>query len=71
MRGEGEISGTRQSGLPRFSVARLPEDAELLEVARADLEWMLARYGRLDAPELAPMADLAGRRFGPEGIRQS
>lgn len=71
MRGEGEISGTRQSGLPRFSVARLPEDAELLESARADLDWMLDRYGRLDAPQLAPMADLAGRRFGPEGIRQS
>ena len=71
MRGEGEISGTRQHGLPRFSVARLPEDAELLEVARTDLNELLGKYGSLEAPELGPLADLAGRRFGPEGIRQS
>jgi len=71
MRGEGEISGTRQSGLPRFRVARLPEDADLLELARFDLEDLLSRHGGLDAPEVAPLADLAGRRFGPEGIRQS
>ena len=31
LRGEGELTGTRQSGLARFRFARLPEDAELLE----------------------------------------
>ena len=30
LRGEGEILGTRQSGLPRFKVAGLPDDAPLL-----------------------------------------
>ena len=35
LRGEGELTGTRQSGLARFRFARLPEDAELLERARA------------------------------------
>ena len=35
LRGEGEILGTRQSGLPRFRVAELPEDASLLVEARA------------------------------------
>src|SRR5919197_4328694 len=34
LRGEGELTGTRQSGLARFDFARLPEDAELLERAR-------------------------------------
>src|ERR687890_762428 len=34
LRGEGEMLGTRQSGLAQFRVARLPEDAELLEGAR-------------------------------------
>ena len=34
LRGEGEMIGTRQSGLAQFRVARLPEDAELLD-ARA------------------------------------
>ena len=37
MRGEGEIAGTRQHGLPRFRVASLPRDIELLEAARQDL----------------------------------
>ena len=35
LRGEGELLGTRQSGLAAFRVARLPEDAELLDRARA------------------------------------
>jgi len=40
MRGEGEIAGTRQHGLPRFRVASLPRDVELLEAAREDLRGM-------------------------------
>ncbi len=40
MRGEGEITGTRQHGLPRFRVASLPRDIELLEAARQDLAEM-------------------------------
>ena len=36
LRGEGDVLGTRQHGLPEFRVARLPEDAELLELARAE-----------------------------------
>ena len=35
LRGEGEVLGTRQHGLPRFRVAELPEDAALLAEARA------------------------------------
>lgn len=69
MRGEGEIAGIRQHGLPRFAVARLPRDEALLEAARADLD-RLAEGGDLDRPELGPMCELAGRRFGPEGIRR-
>jgi len=40
MRGEGEVAGTRQHGLPRFAVASLPRDIELLEAAREDLAGM-------------------------------
>lgn len=40
MRGEGEIAGTRQHGLPRFRVAALPRDLDLLETARDDLDAM-------------------------------
>ncbi|MGA7435677.1 MAG: ATP-dependent DNA helicase RecG [Solirubrobacterales bacterium] len=70
MRGEGEITGTRQHGLPRFSVARLPLDQDLLENARTDLERLSKAWGGLDAPEFGPMLEYAGRRFGPEGIRR-
>ena len=35
LRGEGELTGTRQSGLARFRFARLPEDAAILERAHA------------------------------------
>jgi len=40
MRGEGEVAGTRQHGLPRFRVASLPRDIEILEAARQDLTQM-------------------------------
>ena len=70
MRGEGEITGTRQHGLPRFRVAQLPRDRDLLEQARADLDRLLQEHGRLDSPVLGPLAQLAGARFGPEGIRR-
>jgi ATP-dependent DNA helicase RecG len=70
LRGEGEITGTRQHGLPRFRVADLPRDAELLEQAREDLDRLLGQHGGLDSPALSPLAELAGSRFGPEGIRR-
>jgi ATP-dependent DNA helicase RecG len=66
LRGEGEILGTRQHGLPRFRVAELPEDAELLMAARNELKSLLDRHGRLDATELAPLLDVARERFGDE-----
>jgi ATP-dependent DNA helicase RecG len=68
LRGEGEVLGTRQHGLPRFRVAELPEDATLLGRARAELIALLERHGTLDAPELAPLLDAARERFGDERI---
>ncbi len=43
LRGEGDVLGTRQSGLPAFRVARLEAHAPLLEVARKDAALMLAQ----------------------------
>jgi ATP-dependent DNA helicase RecG len=68
LRGEGEILGTRQHGLPRFRVAQLPEDGELLAAARSDLRDLIARHGSLDAPEFAPLLDAARERFGDERV---
>ena len=43
LRGEGEIAGTRQSGLAQFKVARLPEDEPLAEAAKVYAEGLLER----------------------------
>ncbi len=66
LRGEGEILGTLQHGLPRYRVAELPEDAELLATARAEVIELLKRHGSLDVPELGPFLDAARIRFGDE-----
>ena len=64
LRGEGEVLGTRQHGLPRFAVAELPEEGALLEAARDEVLALLRRHGSLDAAELGPLLDAARRRFG-------
>jgi ATP-dependent DNA helicase RecG len=56
LRGEGELTGTRQSGLARFRFARLPDDAELLERAHARAAALLAADPLLEAPEHALLA---------------
>ena len=66
LRGEGEVLGTRQSGLPRFRVACLPEDAGLLLAAREDLIALLDEHGSLEAPALGPLIDAVRARFGDE-----
>jgi ATP-dependent DNA helicase RecG len=66
-RGEGELTGTRQHGLPGFRVATLPSDTDLLEAARADLDGLLDREGGITAPYFDLVLDLARRRYGPSG----
>jgi ATP-dependent DNA helicase RecG len=56
LRGEGELTGTRQSGLARFRFARLPDDAELLERAHGAALDVLAADPGLAAPEHALLA---------------
>jgi ATP-dependent DNA helicase RecG len=43
LRGEGEVLGTRQSGLPGFRLARLDVDADLLAAARDDARLVIER----------------------------
>ncbi len=64
LRGEGEILGTRQHGLPRFAVAELPEDAPTLIAAREEVLALLRRHGSLEDPALGPLLEAARRRFG-------
>jgi len=64
LRGEGEILGTRQSGLPRFAVAKLPEDGPLLIEARQEVLELLRSQGSLDDAGLGPLLEAANDRFG-------
>jgi ATP-dependent DNA helicase RecG len=64
LRGEGEILGTRQSGMARFRVAKLPDDESLLVEAREEVLALFREHGSLEAPELGPLLEAARRRFG-------
>jgi len=68
LRGEGEILGTLQSGLPRFRAAQLPDDAPLLVEARREAIALGKRYDSLDDPALGPLLDAARLRFGDERV---
>ena len=70
IRGEGEILGTRQHGLPRFRAATLPEDTALLLEARRRVLELRERHGSLEAGGLGPLMDEARRRFGDERREQ-
>jgi ATP-dependent DNA helicase RecG len=61
LRGEGELTGTRQSGLARFRFARLPEDADVLERAHARAAALLEEDPRLEAPEHTLLNDALAR----------
>ena len=50
LRGGGEVLGTRQSGMPEFRVAVLPEDEALLGAARDDARLILATDAELTSP---------------------
>jgi ATP-dependent DNA helicase RecG len=64
LRGEGEIAGTRQSGLAQFKVARLPEDIELVEAARVYAEALFEIDPQLEQPEHALLADALAAAYG-------
>jgi len=66
LRSEGELIGTRQSGQRQFRIARLPEDAPLLELARGRAEAILASDPQLGEPEHALLAGELQRRYGED-----
>jgi len=66
LRNEGELVGTRQSGLGRFTVAYLPEDAALLERARVWAKAIVARDPDLQAPEHVLLGQALQDAYGAE-----
>jgi ATP-dependent DNA helicase RecG len=50
LRGEGDVLGTRQSGMPGFRIARVGVHGDLIEAARDDASLMLTRDPGLTSP---------------------
>jgi ATP-dependent DNA helicase RecG len=68
LRSEGELVGTRQSGFRQFRVAQLPDDAPLLERARARALELVASDPELQMPENALLGLDLERSFGAEAL---
>jgi ATP-dependent DNA helicase RecG len=66
LRGEGELVGTRQSGLAQYRFAQLPDDAELLERARRHCQRIVDADPELQQPEHALLAEALSARYGAE-----
>jgi len=64
LRGEGEIAGTRQSGLAQFRFAQLPEDEPLAEAAKVYAEAVLAVDPELSSPEHVLLGDALAAVYG-------
>jgi ATP-dependent DNA helicase RecG len=68
LRGEGEMLGTRQSGMQAFRFARLPEDVEVLERARMRANQMLDEDPQLEQPEHALVGEALVAAFGADAL---
>lgn len=66
LRGSGEELGTRQSGLPRFRVAVLPEDEALLVRASDQAGWLFGADPELALPEHVLLRAATVERYGEE-----
>lgn len=68
IRGQGEIFGTRQSGIQLFRIANIVRDIEILESARREAEILLTKKRR--SPETAALINKvrSGSKFKLAGI---
>ncbi len=64
IRGEGELTGTRQSGMAAFRFATMPEDGELLERARLSAREILELDPELALAEHRPLREALERARG-------
>jgi ATP-dependent DNA helicase RecG len=69
LRGEGDVLGTRQSGLPGFRLARLEIHGKLLSAAREDAALALNRDPKLTSPRGAALRQLLYLFSRDEAIR--
>lgn len=58
LRGTGDVLGTKQSGLPKFSLANLDEHKKLLEMAKDDAQLLIEKDYDLTSPRGEAMKTL-------------
>jgi ATP-dependent DNA helicase RecG len=68
LRKEGELIGTRQSGLGQFRFASLPDDAPLLERARVCARAILEEDPTLSGPVHGPLGQALLDAFGADAL---
>ena len=66
LRGPGELFGTRQHGMPPFTVADLRHDFDILKTARDDAQRLLRLDPNLSNPEYQLVKRRVIRRYGNE-----
>jgi ATP-dependent DNA helicase RecG len=66
IRGEGQLFGARQSGLPDLKLAKLTRDREAVVRARRLAKEILAADPGLESPGHVPLADAVRNVFGDE-----
>ncbi len=66
IRGEGQVMGARQAGVPDLKLARLARDREALLRARELAARAPRRRPQLSSPVNAPLADAVRAAFGHE-----
>ena len=69
LRGEGDVLGTRQSGMPGFRLARLEVHGKLLSTAREDAALVLNRDPKLSSARGAALRHLLYLFARDEAIR--
>jgi ATP-dependent DNA helicase RecG len=69
LRGEGDVLGTRQSGMPGFRLARLDVHGALLRAAREDAMLVLNRDPKLNSPRGTALRQLLYLFARDEAIR--
>ncbi|MEM1027984.1 MAG: helicase-related protein [Planctomycetota bacterium] len=65
IRGMGEILGTRQSGLPPMKQANIPDDLDLLQLAKRDAKAMIESDPELSAVEHEKLRKVLMLQYGP------
>jgi ATP-dependent DNA helicase RecG len=69
LRKEGELVGTKQSGLGQFKFASLPEDGDLLERARSWARRILGLDPGLEGPLYGLLGEALEEAFGVEALQ--